>query len=75
MDYSQITLQTPAFEYCTACSDPIVAAYRSDRLALVRNSCADSSVLEEISGVRKLIDAIDIGDVCLDDSGEEEGQM
>lgn len=49
-----IYVQTPCFTYCTACSAPIVAAYKAGGYSFVQQVCANSSILEDISGITNL---------------------
>jgi ubiquitin-like modifier-activating enzyme ATG7 len=53
VSYTMMTPTVPAFKHCTACSAPIVEAYRKDNIELVLQTCqtADGSYLEAISGL------------------------
>lgn len=59
IDFSQLTMQSPAFPSCTACSTPVVEAYKADPIAFVRQVCQQPEILEEISGVRQILDGLD----------------
>eukprot|EP01039_Chlorochromonas_danica_P010795 gene10795-11997_t len=59
VDFSQLTMQSPAFPCCTACSAPVVEAYNADSIGFVRQVCHQPGILEEISGVRQIIDRLD----------------
>ncbi len=54
---------------CTACSFPIVEAYREEGVQFVRAACEDSRVLETLSGVAKLVSEVDLDD-CVDSDEE-----
>ena len=42
--------------HCTACSDAIVNKYSSDGFQFIYDACRDPTILEEISGISRLID-------------------
>lgn len=51
-------VQTPCFTNCTACSAPVVAAFKAGCYEFIRDVCADSSILEHISGISALKEGI-----------------
>jgi len=59
--------KTPAFVHCTACSDAIVSKYSSDGFQFIYDACRDPTILEEISGISRLMESID------DDLADVEG--
>jgi ubiquitin-like modifier-activating enzyme ATG7 len=63
--FQQLPLHTPAFPYCTACSDNIRNAYDQAPREFVAQVCASASSLEEISGIRKMLESVDV-DACID---------
>lgn len=70
--FSQSAYTCPAFSCCTACSAAVVAAYRTDRKALVRLA-ADPEALEQLSGASLLAVDLESLEVTDDDHGTEEG--
>jgi ubiquitin-like modifier-activating enzyme ATG7 len=49
--YSLMHPTVPAFAHCTACSEPVVHAYRTDSVAFVLRACSNSDHLEEVAGL------------------------
>lgn len=43
-----------AFDRCTACSAPIVAAHRAQGWGFVEKACLSPQVLEEVSGLEEM---------------------
>ena len=52
--FTSHTMESQAFEQCTACSPPILSAYEHNGADLVCAACDDPSCLEHISGVQAL---------------------
>ena len=67
--FTQMSLESPAFDHCTACSLAVVERYKTERFAFVRDVCADSSILEGISGISDLMQDVDL-DLCIDSDEE-----
>ena len=63
--FSQITPSTPNFSCCTACSFPIIEAYRLQGTNFIGNVCNDPSLLLTISGIDKLTSKINL-ELCID---------
>lgn len=53
VSYTMMIPTVPAFNKCTACSEPIIDSYKNDKIDLVANACesADGSYLENLSGL------------------------
>lgn len=66
-DFSQQGIQTPAFAHCTACCDKVVQAYLEDPAGFVCSVCEKPTLLEDVSGAKALIEAVDIDDLVLND--------
>jgi len=69
--FQQLSLQTPAFPQCTACSGAIVQCYEQNEKQFVEEVCRDSAILEEESGLKKLLSTVDLDEY---DYFEEEYQ-
>jgi len=67
--FCQNILKTPSFSCCTACSLPIVEAYRNQGPDFVINVCNDPNILENISGIEKITNDIDLK-LCIDSDDE-----
>ena len=63
--FTQMNLKTPSFPYCTACCPEIIKCYQNDKIGFIRNVCNNSKILEEISGITKLMSTVDV-DLCID---------
>jgi ubiquitin-like modifier-activating enzyme ATG7 len=63
--FTQILPETPAFECCIACSEPIVNAYRQQKTAFVRQVCLSPEVLPEISGINAMTLGVNLDDPLL----------
>ncbi|CBJ30234.1 Autophagy-related protein 7 [Ectocarpus siliculosus] len=74
--FTTVTPSALAFDRCTACSKPVVAAHRSQGWGFVERACQSPSVLEEVSGLEEMRKGLDALDVDLDwgvgDEWEEE---
>ena len=75
--YSNV--QTPSFDCCTACSLPVIEAYRQDGAEFVHRACAEdgASFLETLSGVSALtrgIDDLTVDGMFLDDEDDDEDE-
>ncbi|CAM9198000.1 unnamed protein product, partial [Ectocarpus fasciculatus] len=57
-NFTQACPVTPSFAHCTACSGPVVEAFKTSGYDFVRSVCTDSSVLERISGITALNETI-----------------
>lgn len=71
--FSQMALQTAAFDCCTSCSKPVVEALRTGGVGFVRTACADPKSLEVISGAAALMSAVELDAQCeglLDDEDD-----
>ena len=53
VSYTMMTPTVPAFRCCTACSAPVVDAYKKDKMDTVLKTCqsTDSSFIENLSGL------------------------
>ena len=60
--FTQFTPHAPAFGCCTACSAPIVHAFRERGFGFVQQACQDSAVLEVTSGITGLMENVDVDD-------------
>lgn len=54
---------------CTACSPAIQKAYLEDPSAMMKNVASNASLLEEISGVHRLTNDVDL-DLCIESDDE-----
>eukprot|EP00601_Ochromonadales_sp_CCMP2298_P017199 CAMPEP_0173235138 /NCGR_PEP_ID=MMETSP1142-20121109/10663_1 /TAXON_ID=483371 /ORGANISM="non described non described, Strain CCMP2298" /LENGTH=641 /DNA_ID=CAMNT_0014165353 /DNA_START=168 /DNA_END=2094 /DNA_ORIENTATION=+ len=69
--FTQMTPYSPAFSNCTACSKQVVDAFQhgvgqiEPGFNFIQHVCADSSVLESVSGIAELMDTIDL-DQCVE---------
>ncbi|CAM9390652.1 unnamed protein product [Laminaria digitata] len=70
--FTTVTPSALAFDRCTACSAPVVAAHRSDGWEFVEKACQSPQVLEEVSGLEELRKGLDAVDVDLDWGAAEE---
>lgn len=59
VDFSQLTLSTPPFASCTACSAGVCNAYSEQGAAFVEHVCRDPEYLQVVSGAQDLIAAVD----------------
>ena len=67
--FTQMSLMTPAFSCCTACSPAVVAEFQRRGFDFLRQVCESPSVLEEISGVQRLNDLVDL-ELCIESDDE-----
>lgn len=52
--FTTVTPSALAFDRCTACSAPVVAAHRTQGWAFVEKACLSPQVLEEVSGLEEM---------------------
>lgn len=52
--FTTVTPSALAFDRCTACSAPVVAAHRTQGFAFVEKACLSPQVLEEVSGLEEM---------------------
>lgn len=73
--YTMMTPTVPAFRFCTACSSPVIEAYKKDKFDFVKKVCCDDgSFLETISELTAFRDAATQKIDCIDweaDSDDE----
>lgn len=74
--FSNVKLETPAYEHCSACSKPVVDEYIQSGWEFVKMSLNDPEYIESLSGlaeVKKNIDNMEgeLGAWSLDESDEE----
>jgi hypothetical protein len=55
---------------CTACSTPVIEAYRQDPVNFVRRVCELPKYLEEISGVADMVKGVKVDDFLYDDDDD-----
>ncbi|CAN0108302.1 unnamed protein product [Hapterophycus canaliculatus] len=52
--FTTVTPSATAFDRCTACSAPVVAAHRSQGWDFVKKACLSPQILEEVSGLEEM---------------------
>lgn len=52
--FGQSKLNTPAYPYCSACSDPVIEAFRSEKWDFVKKCLNSPQYLERVSGLEKV---------------------
>ncbi len=67
-------IQVPAFSCCTACSEAVVKEYRERGVGFVQQVCNDlsGSVLEDLSGITALTQALHLTNTDWDDDDDDE---
>ncbi|CAM9880356.1 unnamed protein product, partial [Pylaiella littoralis] len=70
--FTTVTPSALAFDRCTACSAPVVAAHESRGWEFVEKACNSPQVLEEVSGLEEMRKGLDALDVDLDWGVEDE---
>ncbi|CAB4254870.1 similar to Saccharomyces cerevisiae YHR171W ATG7 Autophagy-related protein and dual specificity member of the E1 family of ubiquitin- activating enzymes [Maudiozyma barnettii] len=75
--FNSVKLKTPAYEYCSACSEKIIETYRTDQWEFVKQSLNDVDYIDTLSGLRQVKMEIDnlekeMDNWILDDSEIEE---
>lgn len=68
-------MQTPCFAHCTACSAPVVEAFRAGGFGFLKDVCADSSILERICGITALNDLLNDDMLASMEMDSEEDDM
>ena len=79
-DFTNVRLETPQYNHCSACSSPVVSAYLQDGWAFVKTAIDNPKIVEDLSGLTKVqedaekrlaeLDLSDFNDFS-DDDGEE----
>lgn len=81
VSYTMMTPTVPCFGHCTGCSQPLIDAYKNDKMGLVFETCksVDGSYLENISGLEEFraqaaakMAEMDEMDWDVEDEGDEE---
>lgn len=53
-NFSTLKLETPAYEYCSACSVPIIEACKEQEWDFLQNALTDPKFVERLSGLEKV---------------------
>merc|ERR1712226_120725 len=54
-NFGQFSPTTALFESCSACSKPVLEAFKKDGFDFLKRVCNESNHLENLSGISKLI--------------------
>lgn len=62
-NFSSNVLYGEAFERCIACAKEVVEGFKNDRKGFLLKACSQPDFLEELTGITKMMDDVNLDDI------------